>query len=109
MSLAVCGQRLIQLIPCCRHQSITVVWPGLVMVITPAQVHMQVDALFSAGIPPIITVGDPGVQGVRVTARQGIRVSTPKDPVVAAGTVGFARHLRMAKGMILTMGTWSMM
>jgi hypothetical protein len=46
--------------------------------------------LFSAGIPPISTVGEPGAQGVVVAGMHGIGVSTPSAAAVAAATVGLA-------------------
>lgn len=51
--------------------------PGLVIVITPAQRQLHVDVAVNAGIEPIITVGDPGAQGVVVLGMHGCGVSTP--------------------------------
>ena len=42
------------------------------------------DELFSAGILPINTVGEPGAHGAAVTGIQGIGVSTPSAAAVAA-------------------------
>jgi hypothetical protein len=44
-----------------------------------------------------------------VLGMQGIGVKTPKAAVVAAATVGLAGQVHIPKGMILTMGTWSIM
>jgi len=76
---------------------------------TPAQVHIALQLLSSAGIEPISTVGAPGTQGAGTTGTQGIGVSTPKAAVVAAATVGLARLVHMPKGGMFTMGIWSMM
>lgn len=65
--------------------------------------------LFNAGLPPTMTVGDPGAHGDAVAGMQGIGVSTPKAALVAAATVGFARLLHMAKGGIFAKGILSMM
>jgi hypothetical protein len=78
------------------------------MVMTPAQEHMHVLVLFRAGILPIMTVGDPGVQGV-VTGTHGIGVSTPSAAAVAAATVGLARELHIPNGGMFTIGLKSMM
>src|SRR5690242_955806 len=79
------------------------------MEITPAHMHMHLDVLSSAGWLPIITVGAPGTQGAVVAGMQGIGVSTPKAAAVAAATVGLAGDMHMPKGMMLTIGMWSMM
>jgi hypothetical protein len=54
-------------------------------------------------------VGAPGAQGAGVTGIHGIGVSTPIAADVAAATVGFAMLLHIPNGMMLTMGTLSMM
>ncbi len=77
------------------------------MVITPPQEHIQVDVLSRAGMPPIITVGQPGVQGA-VTGMQGIGVKTPSAAAVAAATVGLAMDIHMPNGGMLTIGAQSM-
>ena len=41
------------------------------MVIEPSQLHIKVEVLFRAGLLPIMTVGEPGVQGAVVTGMQG--------------------------------------
>jgi hypothetical protein len=82
--------------------------PALVIVMTPAQLHMHWLVLFRAGMPPIMTVGDPGVQGV-VTGTQGIGVRTPSAAVVAAATVGLANELHIPNGGMFTIGLKSMM
>ena len=69
----------------------TVVHVGLVMEITPPQLHMHFDELLSAGMFSTRTVGEPGAHGADVAGMHGIGVSTPSAADVAAATVGFAR------------------
>lgn len=78
------------------------------MLICPAHVHMHIDVLFNTGIPPSVTVGDPGVQGEAVAGMHGMGVSTPNAAVVAAATTGLAGDMHMPKGMMFTMGAKSM-
>jgi len=66
------------------------------------------EVLFRAGMPPIMQVGEPGVQGI-VTGMQGMGVRTPRAAAVAAATVGFAMDIHMPKGGMLTIGAQSMM
>ncbi|KVD67915.1 hypothetical protein WI88_33210 [Burkholderia ubonensis] len=66
------------------------------MEITPPQLQTHFDMLFSAGCPPINTVGAPGTHGAAMTGTQGIGVSTPIAAAVAAATAGFAGELHMA-------------
>jgi len=87
---------------------LVVTWPGNPIWITPPQEHMHVEVLFKAGMPPIITVAEPGTQGA-VTGMQGIGVSTPRAAAVAAATVGLAMDMHMPNGGMLTMGAQSMM
>jgi hypothetical protein len=63
--------------------------------------------LFSAGCPPIRTVGLPGTHGAVVTGIHGIGVSTPSAAAVADATVGFARLEHIPKGMTFTKGLLS--
>ena len=63
--------------------------PGIVIVITPNQVHRHLDVLLSAGILPIITVGEPGAHGAGMTGMQGAGVSTPAAAAVFLITSGF--------------------
>jgi len=76
---------------------------------TPSQVHISLEVLFKAGIPPMRKRGDPGAQGASVTGTQGCGVKIPKAADVAEATWGLAIELHIPKGIILTMGTWSMM
>ena len=76
---------------------------------TPPQLHISFDELFSAGMLPISTVGAPGTQGATVTGIQGMGVSTPIAAAVAAITMGLAGLMHMANGGILSMGLLSMM
>src|SRR6266540_2426097 len=71
-----------------HYATFTVICPGIVIVITPPQVHMHVEVLVRAGAPLIIVIGAPGTQGVLVTGMHGIGVSTPSAAVVAVATVG---------------------
>jgi hypothetical protein len=83
--------------------------PGTVTEITPPQVHISFEVLFSAGILLSMTVGDPGAHGAGVTGMQGIGVSTPSAAAVAAATVGLAGLIHIPNGIMLTIGTLSMM
>jgi hypothetical protein len=58
--------------------------------ITPPQLHMALELLFSAGIFLICTLGEPGVHGALVIGMQGIGVKTPNAAAVAAATMGLA-------------------
>lgn len=79
------------------------------MLMTPPQAHTQTELLFRAGMPPMRTVGEPGVHGAVVAGMQGIGVRTPRAAAVAAATVGLEGVVHMPKGLILTMGAKSMM
>jgi hypothetical protein len=79
-------------------------WPGVVILITPAQVHISLEVVFRAGMPPIFTIGEPGAQGAVVTGMHGIGVSTPDAADVADATVGLAMLLHIPKGLMFTMG-----
>ena len=92
-----------------RQGTLVVVWPGKPIVMTPPHVHMQVHVLFSAGIPPIMQLAEPGVQGVVVTGTQGIGVNTPRAAAVAEATAGLAIDMHMPKGGMFVIGTKSMM
>lgn len=76
--------------------------------ITPAQLHIHLHVLFSAGFPPTNTVGDPGAHGAAITGIQGIGVKTPKAAAVAAATCGFAMDVHIPKGMMFVIGMLSM-
>jgi len=88
--------------------TLVVTCPGKVIVMTPPQAQLHIEVLFSAGMPPIMQVGEPGAQGM-VTGMQGIGVRTPSAAAVAAATVGFAREMHMPNGGMLTIGAQSMM
>ena len=64
---------------------------------TPPQLHMHLLELFSAGLPPTITVGEPGAQGAAHAGIHGMGVSTPIAAAVALATVGFAGLLHIPK------------
>jgi hypothetical protein len=84
-------------------------WAGVVMVITPAHKHVQVEVLFNAGMPPSMTVGEPGTHGATVFGMQGIGVNTPKAAAVADATIGLASDMHTPNGGIFTIGLLSMM
>ncbi len=70
--------------------------------ITPPQVHAQVDALVSAFVPPIIVVTEPGAHGDTIFGMHGCGARTPFAAEVAAATWGFSRLLHMPNvGMLL--------
>jgi|ERR1017187_789828 hypothetical protein len=69
---------------------------------------MQVDVLLSAGIPPIMTVAEPGVHGA-VTGTQGMGVSTPKAAAVAEATAGLAMDMHMPNVGMFVIGMESAM
>lgn len=77
--------------------------------ITPAQLHISLELLLRAGMFATSTVEEPGAQGAAMTGMQGMGVNTPKAAAVADATDGFAIELHIAKGMIFTIGTLSMM
>lgn len=90
---------------CIRYQGILVrVVIGLMMLMTPPQLHMHLDTLSSAGLLPISTVGAPTTQGDAVAGTQGIGVNTPSAAAVAAATVGLAGEVHIPNGMIFTSG-----
>jgi hypothetical protein len=76
---------------------------------TPPQLHMQVETLSRAGIPPISTVVAPGIHGALVAGMHGIGASTPIAAAVAAATLGFASEMHMPNGRMFAIGTWSIM
>jgi hypothetical protein len=79
------------------------------MEITPAHMHMHLEVSFRAGMLPIGSNGEPGVQGAVVFGMHGIGVSTPRAAEVAEATAGFANDVHMPNGMMFTIGIWSMM
>lgn len=91
------------------YGTITVNWPAMLKVMTPAQLHVHMLELLRAGFPPTNTVGLPGAHGAAVTGTQGMGVSTPNAAAVAEATVGLAMLMQTPKVGILTMGLLSMM
>ena len=75
---------------------------------TPAHPHMHIEVLFSAGMPPINTLGDPGVQGAGITGTHGMGVRTPMAAAVAAATVGLVGDMHIPNGGTFTIGAWSL-
>jgi hypothetical protein len=84
-----------------------VICPAILIWMTPAQLHINLELLLSAGILPICTVGQPGAHGAAVTGMQGIGVKTPNAAAVAAATIGLAMDWHMPKGKIFTIGLLS--
>lgn len=78
------------------------------MLMTPPYEQLHFDVLLRAGLPPIITVDEPGAHGA-VAGMQGMGVSTPSAAAVAAATVGFAGLLHMPNVARLTIGAESIM
>jgi hypothetical protein len=76
----------------------------MVIEITPAQLHTHLLVLFKAGMPPMVTVGDPGVHGAGITGTHGCGVSTPDAAAVAVMTAGFVGALHMPNGGIFAIG-----
>src|SRR5205807_10273789 len=75
---------------------------------TPAHKQLHVQALSSAGRPPIVTAGEPGTQGDAVAGTHGCGVKTPAAADVAAMTCGLAGLLQMPNGWMFTIGAKSM-
>lgn len=96
-------------VPESRYGIWCVICPGMATVMTPAQRHINWQVLSSAGMLPTITVGTPGTQGDGVFGMHGIGVSTPSAAAVAAATIGLAGLMHTPNGMMLSIGTWSMM
>jgi hypothetical protein len=84
-------------------------WAGTVMVITPPHMHVQVEVLLRAGMPPSIIVGEPGTHGATVFGMQGMGVNTPRAAAVADATIGLASDRHTPKGGMFTIGLLSMM
>jgi hypothetical protein len=76
---------------------VTASWPGELTEIIPAQVHMHVEVLSRAGTPSIVTLSEPGAQGLAITGMHGCGVSTPSAALVAAATWGFAGEMHIPK------------
>jgi hypothetical protein len=91
------------------HGICTVVWPGSVIWITPAHMHISFEVESSAGMLPMSTVGAPGAHGATVAGTQGIGVSTPRAAAVAVITTGLLGEEHMPKGGMFTIGLLSMM
>ena len=77
------------------------------MLITPPQEHINFEELLSAGLLPIKTVVQPGVQGAVVTGTQGAGVNTPIAAAVADATAGFDIDVHIPNGIIFFIGTLS--
>jgi hypothetical protein len=75
--------------------------------ITPPQLHISFESMFSAGIPPTTTVGAPTAHIPAGTGTHGIGVGTPIAAAVAAMTIGLAMLLHMPNGGTLTIGAQS--
>jgi hypothetical protein len=71
--------------------------------------HVNLLVLSSAGKLAMWTVGAPAIHGAGVAGIQGAGVGVPKAAAVAAMTAGLAGAWHMPKGMMFSIGTWSMM
>jgi hypothetical protein len=71
--------------------------------------HMHVQALWSAGMPPIVVMVAPGVHGDVVAGTHGCGVNTPNAAAVAAATCGLARLRHMPNEAMFAIGAKSMM
>lgn len=89
------------------HGTDTIDCPGLVIWITPPQVHIHLQLLLRAKGVLIEKVGVPGIQGAGITGTQGAGVGTPAAATVAAITAGLIRELHIPKGGILAIGAKS--
>ena len=82
----------------------TVSSPASTKVITPAQMHFNMDMLSRVVKFPRLTVMPPGDHGEGVFGMHGIGVRTPSAAAVAAATTGFAGDIHIPNGMIFTIG-----
>ena len=67
--------------------------------------QLNVELLFSAGMPPINTVDAPGDQGEAVAGMQGWGVNVPEAAAVAAATIGLAGLWHRPKDAMFIIGT----
>ncbi len=74
------------------------------MEISPVHRHLHLLESFNALTLPILTVAEPGDQGVTVFGTQGIGVNTPDAAEVAAETAGLVVVVHMPKVEIFTTG-----
>jgi hypothetical protein len=81
--------------------------PGLLIVITPPHVQLQVQVAVNAGIPPICVNVAPGAHGPAMTGTHGAGVKTPIAAEVAAATAGFDGVLHMPNGGMFVIGIMS--
>ena len=75
--------------------------------ITPAQLHMHLESEVRAGLPLMVTVGEPGAHGALVAGTQGWGVRTPKAAAVADATCGLAMEVHIPNVGILDIGAKS--
>ena len=87
------------------YATFVVVCPACVIEMTPAQAHIHFEVEFSAGLPPIVTFGEPGVQGEVVLGTQGWGVKTPSAAAVAAATCGLLGDEHIPNAGMLLIGT----
>jgi len=90
------------------HGTVTVICAGCVIMISPAQAHISLQLVSSAGKPAIVTVGVPGVHGAVSTGIHGAGVNTPIAAAVSAITAGLLVLMHMANGGTFTIGLLSM-
>jgi hypothetical protein len=79
----------------------------LVIEITPAQAHMHLLVLSSAGLLSSITVVAPGAHGPVGAGTHGAGVNTPAAADVAEITAGFVGAEHIPKGGMFVFGTMS--
>ena len=82
--------------------------PAKVMVMTPPHMQLQIDVSFSAGIPAIVVMAEPGVQGDTVMGMHGTGVGVPSAAAVAAMNIGFPGQMHMPNGAMFMIGAKSM-
>lgn len=70
--------------------------------------HVQRLSDVNAGVPPTVTVGEPGAHGPAVTGMHGCGVRTPCAADVAEATCGFDSVVHMPNGAMFMFGAWSL-
>lgn len=87
----------------------TVIWPAEETEMAPPHKQVSMQVLLSAGILPIVTVVEPGIQGATVFGIHGAGENTPALAAVAAITAGLVGAEHMPKGIMLFIGVKSIM
>jgi hypothetical protein len=86
---------------------VTFTWPACTTEIWPPHMHMRRQVLVTAGTPPTVTFGEPGVQGDDVAGTHGWGVKTPAAADVAAITCGLDGAEHIPNGAMFTIGALS--